>query len=320
MNRIQGEFESSNKRSTVKYAVLVPEGNPRAVVQIVHGMNEYFGRYEELAAYLCERGFVVCGHDHIGHGYSAANEDDLGFFADSDGDKYVVSDVGLLHDVMRKKYRSLPYILIGHSFGSFVSRAYVASHPDAVDALLLSGTAGQKQPVGMGKFVCKFLMLFGGKHKRSKLVKNICFAGYNKRFEEKTGFEWVTNDPEKLDKYVNDKFCNYIFTLQAFYDMFRLIEYIQSEQWYDDMPKGVPIFVIAGENDPVGNYTKGVETMLEKLRDKGVSDLQYKVYSGERHELYTGLRRQEAFADTAEWINEKIEGIIEARTQDHAFM
>jgi len=315
MIKSSGEFDSSNGRSKVKYYVYTPEGNPRAVVQIVHGMCEYFGRYDEVATYLCENGFVVCGHDQIGHGYSADGDDDLGFFADSDGDKYVVADVGLLRDIMKKKYRSLPYILIGHSFGSFVSRAYVATHNDAVDALILSGTAGQKQPVGAGKFVCKALMLFKGKHHRSKFVGNMAFAGYNKRFEGSTGYEWVTSDPEMLNKYAHDKFCTYIFTLQAFYDMFMLISYIQSDAWYDDMPKNLPIYIIAGENDPVGKYTEGIFPILEGLHDRDASDLEYKIYEGERHELYTGLKRQEAFADTVEWINEKIEGMIEARTQ-----
>ena len=310
-----GEFKSSNNEYTVKYCVYTPDDSPRAIVQIVHGMCEYFERYDPIARFLCSKGYVVCGHDHIGHGHSVPSDDDLGFFAEKDGDKYVVADVGKMRDIMREKYRSLPYILIGHSFGSFVSRAFVATHPDAVDALILSGTAGQKQPVGAGSALCKIISAFKGKRYRSKLVSSIAFAGYNKRFEGNTGAEWVTSDPEMLAKYASDKYCTYTFTLQAYRDMFALIKFIQSKEWYESMPKNLPIFVIAGENDPVSAYCKGITILVEKLKEAGVSDLEYKIYSGERHDLFTGLRREEAFGDVAEWIDEKVSSINAARTQ-----
>ena len=316
MNISCGEFRSSNNEYTVKYYVYAPDGNPRAIVQIVHGMCEYFERYDPIARYLCSKGYIVCGHDHIGHGHSVPSDDDLGFFAEKDGDKYVVADVGKMRDIMREKYRALPYILIGHSFGSFVSRAFVATRPDAVDALILSGTAGQKQPVGAGMALCKIISAFRGKRYRSKFVSSIAFAGYNKRFEGNTGVEWVTSDPEMLAKYASDKYCTYTFTLQAYYDMFTLIKFIQSKEWYESMPKNLPIFVIAGENDPVSAYCKGITVLVEKLKEAGVSDLEYKIYSGERHELFTGLRREEAFEDVAEWIEEKVGSINAARVQN----
>lgn len=314
MTKTTGEFKSSNERSTVKYYVYTPDDNPRAVVQIVHGMTEHFGCYDAVATYLCNHGFVVVGHDQIGHGCTAADDDDLGYFADNDGDKYVVADVGILRDIMKAKYRSLPYILIGHSFGSFVTRAYVATHPDAVDAFILSGTNGKKMPVGLARFLCKTIMCFKGKHHRSMLVSALAFGSYNKKFGNKFGYDWVSSDPEKIKKYSGDKFCTFMFTLQAYYDMFTIIRFIQSDEWYDMMPKSLPIFVIAGEDDPVGFYTKGVMEMLEKLHERDLTDLEYKIYEGERHELFTGLRKEEAFADVAQWIDERIEGIIEART------
>ena len=314
MTKTTGEFRSSNERSTVKYYIYTPDENPRAVVQIVHGMTEYFACYDEIAAYLCIHGFIVVGHDQIGHGYTAADDDDLGYFADKDGDKYVVADVGIVRDIMKAKYRLLPYVLIGHSFGSFVTRAYVATHPDAVDAFILSGTNGKKMPVGFARFLCKTLMLFQGKHHRSALVSMLSFGSYNKKFGKKFGCDWVSSDPEKIKRYSNDKFCTFMFTLQAYYDMFTIIRFIQSDEWYDSMPKSLPIFVVAGEDDPVGFYTKGVMQLLENLHDRDLSDLEYKIYEGERHEVFTGLRKKEAFADVAEWIDDKIDGIIEART------
>ena len=320
MIREEGFFDSANGRDKIKYYIRRPEGNPRAVIQIVHGMNEYFGRYEELCSYLCAEGFVVCGHDQLGHGASVSCDEDLGFFADGNGDVALVSDVGTLHGIMKKKYRFLPYVLLGHSFGSFVSRAYAATHHGAIDGLVLSGTSGQKMPVGAGKLLCKLVAAFKGWRYRSQLVANIAFSGYNKQFGNKgsTGKEWVTSDPEALRAYVNDKYCNFLFTLRGFFDMFSIIDYIQSDKWYDDMPKGLPVFLMSGELDPVSNNTKGLFELMEKLKDRDMCNIEFVIYKGEHHEPFTGLCKNEAFKDLSDWTEERIQGVIEARMQGYA--
>ena len=317
MVRQEGFFKSANGIYNVKYYIGLPETTPRAVVQIVHGMKEHIGRYDEVFEYLCSCGYVVCGCDHIGHGESVNSDEDRIFFAEKDGDKAVISDVGTLHDMMKKKYRTLPYILLGHSFGSFVSRAYAATHKDAIDGLILSGTMGQKMPVAFGKAFCKLLEKIYGSHHRSKLITKITFMGYNKPYKNESNFQysWLSTDPEATKKCKSDSRYNFDFTVSAYRDMFSIIEYIQSDEWYEDMPKNLPIFIIAGEFDPVSKNTEGLYPMMEKLHDNDVSNIEFKIYEGERHEPLTGLTRQTAFKDVSEWIDEQIEGVIEARRQ-----
>lgn len=321
MIKQEGYFESANGVNKVKYYIRLPETNPRGILQIVHGMCEYFERYEELCSYLCDRGIIVCGNDHVGHGESVENDDQLGFFAESDGDRAVVSDVAALRDIMRKKYRMLPYVMLGHSFGSFVARAYAASNSDAIDALILSGTSGQKMPVRSGRALCKLVGALRGKKHRSKLIHSVVFGGYNKRFKVKdpTGYEWVTSDPEALKKYASDKKCTFMFTVQAYLDMFALISYIQSDKWYADLSPALPIFIMAGENDPLSEYTSGIFEMMKKLKDKNVTDLEYRIYKNERHELLTGLSKLDAFEDVYDWMSERFEGIVKLKLGGGAY-
>ncbi len=316
MIKQEGYFESANGVNRIKYYIRLPEISPRAIVQIVHGMCEYFERYEALCEYLCERGFIVCGNDHLGHGESVNNDDELGFFAEKDGDRAVVRDIATLRDIMKKKYRMLPYIMLGHSFGSFVARAYAASNRDAVDALILSGTSGQKMPVKSGRALCKLVGAFRGNKHRSALISSLVFKGYNKRFKCKgaTGNEWVTSDPEALKRYVSDKKCTFTFTVQAYLDMFAIISYIQSDKWYSDIPPSLPIFIMAGENDPISNYTSGIFELMKKLKNQNVTDLEYRIYKNERHEPLTGLTKGEAFEDVYEWIDERLDSLVKIKT------
>ncbi len=321
MIKQEGYYDSANGTGKVKYYIRLPETTPRAIVQIVHGMCEFFERYDDLCLYLCDRGFIVCGNDHIGHGASVESDADFGFFAENDGDRVVVADVANLRDMMKKKYKMLPYVMLGHSFGSFVARAYAASNPNAIDALILSGTSGQKMPVKAGKLLCKVIRSLKGKRYRSRLIKSMAFAGYNKRFkvDHPTGCEWVTSDPYALKAYAEDKRCTFIFTVQAFYDMFSLISYIQSDKWYNDFPPSLPLFIMAGENDPVSKYTNGIFEMMKALKAKYVCDIEYRVYKGERHEVLTGLSKYEAFEDIYGWIDERLEDLVKIKTLSSGF-
>ncbi len=314
MRKTEGTFPSSDEKNTVGYTLWMPDGNPRGVVQIVHGMVEYIDRYDEFATYLADHGLIVCGHDHIGHGRTAGSPDNYGYFGEKDGDRFLVKDVELLRQILRKKYPSLPYIIMGHSMGSFVTRAYVATHPDAVDAVILSGTAGGGKPFGLAKFLCNTVALFRGKRHRSNFIKNLAFGGYNKRFEGNTGSEWVTNDPERLTAYVSDPRSSFTFTVQGYHDLFTLLSYVNSDKWYSDMPKNLPILFFAGSEDPVGNYSSGVLEVADRLRDLDVSDITVKIYEGERHEVLNGLKREECYSDVLDWLDGVISGIHAARS------
>lgn len=314
--KTSGTFESSNSLDSIAYYVWTPSGNPRAVVQIVHGMCEHMGRYEEFARFLASKGIVVCGHDLLGHGYSAKTDDDLGFFASSDGDKYLIEDVEKLRAIMRKKYRRLPYFLLGHGLGSCVARAYSAAYPEEnIDALIISGTCGDDISTKSRKLVANTISLFRGKRHRSPLLFKIAFGGYNKRFtneiKESKGNAYLTTDKEELSRYNSDKFCTFRFTARAYHDMFMIIDYNKEHL----PPCSLPIYIFSGSEDPVGDYGQGVNALYDKYFDAGISDLTLKIYENERHEVLTGVKRLEAFDDLSAWIDRVIDAKIELMAQ-----
>ncbi len=313
ITKTEGSYSSSNGKNTVYYTVWTPDCTPRAIVQISHGMCEYIDRYDEIARKFCEKGFIVCGNDHIGHGRSVDSEDDLGFFADTDGDLCLIKDLYAMNQLIRKTYRSLPYILLGHSFGSFLARAYMMAHGDSVDGLILSGTSAGTQPTALGMKFSAMIGRLKGKHYRSKLLNRLAFGSYNKRFERKTGYEWVTTDEEELRRYAGDVRCTFIFTAQGFHDLFTVLNFVNSDEWYEKMPKGIPVFLAAGAEDPVGDYGKDIPAIAEKLLDADASNVTYKLYSGERHEVLTGLQRGQVVEDMAVFIDQVIDGVHAAR-------
>lgn len=312
-NKTFGSYRSYDGLTDIEYTVWMPDSAPRAMVQIVHGMNEYVDRYDEFARFLADNGMVVFGNDHLGHGRTAKGEADLGYFAAKDGDRCLVEDVYSLNKIMRKKYRSLPCILLGHSMGSFVSRTFVSVHPDAADAFIISGTAGKGRPFGLGIALCSLIAKFKGDRHRSKFIKYLVFSKYNKRFDGDLGIEWVTTDLEGQRENGGDPKCIFDFTLGGYRDMFRLLSYVNSDEWYANMPSALPTLFMSGEDDPVGNYSKGVRQVAERLAETS-SDVTLKIYEGERHELLTGLSKNKVFDDLLAWMNERIDGIIAART------
>lgn len=317
IQKTEGIFPSSNGTDTVHYTVWTPDCSPTAMIQLSHGMCEHIERYDTVARLLCERGYIVYGNDHIGHGRSVRSDDELGYFAPADGDLYLVRDLAAMNRIMKEKYRALPTILLGHSFGSFLARAYLMGHADSIDGLILSGTSAGNQPVKLGMKVCKYLAKRKGDHYRSPFLYKQSFGAYNKRFKPKdrkpTGHEWVTSDMEELMKYGADPKCNFIFTVQGFYDLFTVLSYVNSEEWYQKVPKGLPIFLMSGAVDPVGGYGKDIPAITEALLDMDASDVTYKLYPNERHEPLNGLCRSEAVADVVSFVERVTEGVREAR-------
>ncbi len=315
--KIHGTFPSSNGTSTVHYTVWTPDVPPVALVQISHGMCEYIDRYDAVARALCQQGCIVFGNDHIGHGRSVASPDELGYFAPADGDLYLVRDLAAMTRLMKEKYRALPTVLLGHSFGSFLARAYLMGHADKIDGLILSGTSGGNQPLKLAMKLCKFIKKRKGERYRSSFLYKQAFGSYNKRFKPKSGkplgCEWVTSDPEALAAYAADPLCAFQFTVQGYYDLFTVLSFVNSEEWYQKVPCSLPIFFMSGEMDPVGGFGKDIPQIAETLLEMDASDVTYKLYPSEHHEPLTGLCRDEAIDDVIAFIRRVAEGVHEAR-------
>ena len=301
----QDTYLSADAKHTIVYYVYIPKNRePRAIVQISHGMCEYIGRYEPFAAFLCEKGYVVAGNDHVGHGASAASEADLGFTA---GAENLVDDVHTLTERLKNEYRGLPLVLLGHSMGSFVARRYLEKYPDAADAAIISGTGGPDSPTGFGKLLTKTMMLFKGERYRSELVKSIAFMGYNKHFEaENCKDAWISRDREIVERYGKDPLCQFTFTLKGYYDLFDLLGKVSDKAWAGNLKKDMSILMISGEDDPVGAYGVGVRKIYDRLTRAQMTDVSLRLYAGARHEMLNETNRVEVFADIAAWLEQKI--------------
>jgi alpha-beta hydrolase superfamily lysophospholipase len=308
-----GTYPSSDKEHNIVYYVYTPEIPPVAVLQITHGMYEYTERYEEFADYFTGRGIVVCGNDHLGHGATSLPED-RGFFGSSGGSEHLVDDLEGLRTVMRRRYRNLPYILLGHSMGSFVARAYITKYTDTLDGVILSGNSGGDKRLKFGLFVSNLLIKLRGERYRSRWLKNLQSKNNNIRFKtENDETSWISKDVEIRRKYADDERGNFIFTVRGYNDMFRILLNVSSEEWASSVPKGLPIFMIGGADDPIGDYGNGVQLVCDRLQDAEIYDLTMKIYPGCRHELLNETERETVYSDIYDWIMKVREGVLECR-------
>ncbi len=314
-----GTFLSSDGEHSLAYTVWTPLSPPAAVLQICYGMGEVMDRYGDFAGYLTERGVVVCCGDHLGHG-DLVSPEDRGFFGSSDGPSHLVDDVEGLRLIMRRRYRSLPYVLLGHSLGSFIARAYIVKYKDALDGVILSGTSAGDGRIGFGLFITGLLIrLFGERH-RSRWVKNMTMKGRNDRFKgEKSRSSWLSRDENVRAAFEGDERCRFIFTVRGYQDIIRLFAGISAESWAPSVPKGLPVLLVSGADDPLGDYGKGVQQVCDSLQDAEVYDLSLKLYPGMRHEILNEPERLTVYGDIAEWIMKVREGVLEDRAPTPLF-
>ena len=277
---------------------------PRAVVQISHGMCEYVGRYDDFAAYLCGQGYAVCGNDHLGHGASA-DGGTLGYFADRGGAALVLEDLHRMNEIAHREFPGLPVILFGHSMGSFFARWYAARWPETIDGLVICGTGGPNPLGGVGLALTALLTRLRGPKYRSQLINKMAFGAYLKRIQNpKTPYDWITRDEKIVQAYAADPHCTFIFTVSAFHDLMTALDQVSSPHWAASLPKELPVLIISGEMDPVGDYGKGVRKVYDWLQAAGMKNLRMILYPSARHEVLNELCRDRCYQDVAAWLAE----------------
>lgn len=302
-------FLSANGTDRIYAAEWLPEnGVPRAVLQIAHGIVEYIGRYDEFARFMAENGVAVVGNDHLGHYKSASNKEDLGFFAEKNGWQTAVSDMHTLYLTESDKFKGVPYFLLGHSMGSFLARTYIIEHRGNLAGCILSGTGNQSSVLcNAGLAAAALEKARIGVRGRSKLLRSLMFGAYNNRFKPtRTGSDWISRDTEIVDKYVKDEYCTFIPTVGLISDMLGGIKYITDTKNIGRVEKDLPIYLFSGEDDPVGDYGKGVKLAYEAYKNAGCGDVEMKLYPGGRHEMLNEINREEVYADILTWISKKL--------------
>lgn len=301
-------FQSSTGRTSIHALKCVPDSKPRAVVQIAHGIAEHIDRYRPFMEFLADKGFVVAGNDHLGHGKSIRVPEEQGFFAEKDGWWRVVDDMDKLHDIISNEYPELPYVLFGHSMGSFLTRTYLIKHPDKYDGVILSGTGHQSPVLVLGGNAAASVMakLNGAMGDGAKL-DSLAFGTYLNKIENpRTKFDWLSRDTEQVDKYIADPLCGFVGKIGLYRDMMQGIKFITDKKNIAQMNKEKPVYFMSGDGDPVGDYGKGVERAYKAFCDAGLHDVFMRLYPGGRHEMLNETNKEQVYQDILSWLNEKI--------------
>ena len=284
-----------------------PEGTPVGVVQIVHGVAEYAARYDAFASWLAERGFLVVANDHMGHGGSIGSEGTpQGYF--SGGWFKAVADVHCLLSYTRMEFSDVPYILLGHSMGSFMVRTLLSRYPKCgVSSVILSGTGWMHRGIlNTGIAAATLIGKKNGFDTPSKALTDLMFGGYNKRVEHKrTDFDWLTRDDAIVDAYMADPLCGFPVTAGLAKDLFTGIKYVQEPENLARMRKNIPVFFIAGSDDPVGAYGAGVKQTAEAFQKAGAENVALRLYPLCRHEILNELNREEVYGHILSWIKKQ---------------
>ncbi len=277
---------SSDGVHTLSGVVYLPDKEIKGIYHIVHGMTEHIGRYDKIMTDLANEGFISVGYDNLGHGYTVNDKGELGYIAKKKGWELLARDVGIFAAEIKKEYgKDLPYFLMGHSMGSFIVRLS-AERFFSPDKLIIMGTGGPNPAAGAGLAVIGVIKTFKGDKHISKLVDDLAFGSYNKKFqgEGEDSNSWLTTDLTVREKYCADEFCNFKFTVSAMGDLIRLMKYSNRAAWFKNMPADLPILIVSGEDDPVCNYGKGILYVSEKLKSAG-KDARHILYKNARHEI-----------------------------------
>lgn len=309
MKKEEFYFDSRDGQSKIHAVRYTPDSKEViGIVQIVHGMAEYIERYEELAEFLTDKGFVVTGEDHLGHGRSVPRDGLFGYFCEQDPATVVVRDVHRLKKQTQSMYHGMPYIILGHSMGSFILRNYLCRYGTGISGAVIVGTGMQPPALIWLSRVLAALQkkLYGSKHV-STFLNQAAFGSYNRRFEPvRTPSDWLSRNEANVDCYIADPLCGFTFTVNGFQTLFELIARIQKKTNLEKIPRNLPVLMISGAEDPVGDYGKGVKRAFASLKRAGLTEVRMKLYEKDRHELLNEVDRTEVMQDIYDWIRSTI--------------
>lgn len=309
---IKNEFyyDSRDGKSKLHAVRYTPDdlNQVRGVVQIVHGMAEYVERYEELARFLTERGLVVTGEDHLGHGKSVGKDGKYGYFCEQDPATVLVRDVHRLKKATQVDFPNVPYVIMGHSMGSFITRNYMFRYGTGISAVIIMGTGMQSKAIlAASKAVAGLQRVFCGAEHKSKLIDKLAFGGYNRKIENpRTPFDWLSRDNDRVDQYIADPLCGFLFTVNGFRTLFELISRLHVPENLSRIPKKLPVLMVSGTADPVGDYGKGVRKAYDTLAGAGLENISLHLFEEGRHELMNEINRDEVMQYLYGWLEETV--------------
>ncbi len=283
----------------IEVAVMEPQGEPKGIVQFSHGMAEHKERYEDFMHYLSETGYICAIHDHRGHGASVKSTGDLGYFYTEDAG-YIVEDLYQVTCFIKEKYPNLSVILFSHSMGTLVARNYLKKYDAAIDKLILCGPPTQNSLAPLGVFAARLSKLFKGDRYRSPMLQKLTFGTYNKGISLENG--WICTDENEVQKYNGSELCGYVFTTNGFINLYRLMQNAFCKKGWALHNSQLPIFMIAGSDDPVIQSEQKFKELSDFLRLRGYANVSHKLYPGKRHELLNERGKMEIYQDVLNFI------------------
>lgn len=308
MQTIEEKIKSKCDGLELSIMITIPEEKQivKGIFQISHGMAEHKKRYLPFMEFLSSKGYICVIHDHRGHGESIKEEKDLGYFYDKTAN-YIVEDLHQVTQYIKNKYQDLPVYLFGHSMGSLVVRCYLKQYDDEIDKLIVCGSPSKNSLAGVGIFISKIIQIFKGEKYRSKLMQKLTFSSYSKKFKKEKKDEncWISDDKKNKKQYADDKKCGFIFTLNGFQNLYKLVQNTYSEKNWEKQNLELPIFFIAGDKDPViGNLSKWMAAYEFLQNSIGYQNISHKLYKDKRHELLNEDIKDKVYQDILNWVEE----------------
>ena len=302
-------FPSCNGKTSIASIAWRPDGPCKAVLQIAHGMQEHISRYGEFAEYLAERGFLVVGNDHLGHGKSVDSADDLGYFGVGPSN-LVVGDMQRLRLRMQAQNPGVPYFMLGHSMGSFMLRKYLALNGRGLAGAIIMGTGFTPEATtkaGLG--LISLLEKLRGERYQSAAIANLAFGKDYKPYDM-TGNEpersWLSHNIENVKAYYADPLCAFPFTLNGYRGLMEAVLFTCKQENGNAVPVEVPLLIVSGELDPVGGAGAGVRQVHAMFEKAGTKDLTLKLYPDMLHEILNEPDHDVVFADLADWMEARL--------------
>ena len=300
-------FESTNGADRICYFKYSPETAPKAIFQMVHGMAEYAERYEELAELMCEHGYVCYIHEHVGHGNTAKDIEHLGLFIDENQSVTLVEDTHKMSEIAKSENPGLKLNLFGHSMGSFVVRLTVAKYGSDYNSLVICGTGAKDPKVPMGLFVLRVMRFFKGKDFKSKFIDKSSFGSYSEHFKPaRTPLDWLSVSKTNVDNYIASPYCGFLFSLDGYKMLMEVNRDANKPGTFQETPSSLPIFLIAGGDDPIGHYGADIPKVCGEYKKAGVMNCTYKLYAGFRHEILCDDCAAEVRSDILDFV-ERVE-------------
>lgn len=301
--KIEFNIKSKYDELPIWGTIFIPENTPKGIVVLSHGMCEKRKRYFDFMEFLCGNGYIVEIHDHRGHGQSVRSEEELGYFYDTKGEA-IVEDLYEVIQYMKEKYQNYPVYLFGHSMGSLVVRKFIQKYDDEIDKLIVCGSPSENSLINIALFVTQTIRILKGDKYRSKLIEYLSTGSGNKNFpDEKEKNAWLTRDKKIIKEYNEDPTMGFTFTTNGYLNLFHLVKDVYTARKYQLKNKDLPIFFIAGSDDPVIVSKEKWREAQNFLRKIGYQNLFSKLYDEMRHEILNEIGKEEVYSDILDWLN-----------------